>query len=200
MLDGECYRRQNVLHGVSRLCHVCHMYQCKPAFICEKHRAPVGNSPILVFSGECQTLCIQFHKFMIYSLDITRSRLAFFFFCGINVGPETPRVRSHWFKGQPTKGQNVGRPTCCHILLPAAYIFWHQPVKIKNMLVTMVGEAKSPRPRSFTLASHPAFCHCHYHWHLRHSRTPSLASVKSDYSCGIESLCNSSILILHFYI
>ncbi|CDQ72316.1 unnamed protein product [Oncorhynchus mykiss] len=31
--------------------------QCEPAFICEKHRAPVANLPILVFSGKCQTSC-----------------------------------------------------------------------------------------------------------------------------------------------
>jgi hypothetical protein len=31
--------------------------QCEPAFICEKHRAPVANLPILVFSGRCQTCC-----------------------------------------------------------------------------------------------------------------------------------------------
>ena len=41
-------------------CHVCHMCscaQCEPAFICEEHRAPVANLPILVFSGKCQTSC-----------------------------------------------------------------------------------------------------------------------------------------------
>ena len=31
--------------------------QCEPAFICEQHRAPVANLPILVFSGKCQTSC-----------------------------------------------------------------------------------------------------------------------------------------------
>ncbi|KAI3373202.1 hypothetical protein L3Q82_006517 [Scortum barcoo] len=31
--------------------------QCEPAFICEEHRAPVANLPILVFSGKCQTYC-----------------------------------------------------------------------------------------------------------------------------------------------
>ncbi|KAI3359029.1 hypothetical protein L3Q82_015428 [Scortum barcoo] len=31
--------------------------QCEPAFICEEHRAPVANLPILVFSGKCQTSC-----------------------------------------------------------------------------------------------------------------------------------------------
>ncbi|KAI4886263.1 hypothetical protein NFI96_016349 [Prochilodus magdalenae] len=31
--------------------------QCKPAFICEEHRAPVANLPILVFSGKCQASC-----------------------------------------------------------------------------------------------------------------------------------------------
>uniref|UniRef100_A0A8C7F7E3 Fibroblast growth factor n=1 Tax=Oncorhynchus kisutch TaxID=8019 RepID=A0A8C7F7E3_ONCKI len=31
--------------------------QCEPAFICEEHRAPVVNLPILVFSGKCQTSC-----------------------------------------------------------------------------------------------------------------------------------------------
>ena len=30
--------------------------QCEPAFICEEHRAPVANLPILVFSGKCQTV------------------------------------------------------------------------------------------------------------------------------------------------
>ncbi|MED6295527.1 hypothetical protein CHARACLAT_032739 [Characodon lateralis] len=28
--------------------------QCEPAFICEEHRAPVANLPILVFSGKCK--------------------------------------------------------------------------------------------------------------------------------------------------
>ena len=32
--------------------------QCEPAFICEEHRAPVANFPILVFSGKCQTSCM----------------------------------------------------------------------------------------------------------------------------------------------
>ncbi|KAI4880355.1 hypothetical protein NFI96_001232 [Prochilodus magdalenae] len=31
--------------------------RCEPAFICEKHRAPVANLPILVFSGKCQASC-----------------------------------------------------------------------------------------------------------------------------------------------
>ncbi|MEQ2170324.1 hypothetical protein GOODEAATRI_034353 [Goodea atripinnis] len=31
--------------------------QCEPAFICEDHRAPVANLPILVFSGKCQASC-----------------------------------------------------------------------------------------------------------------------------------------------
>ncbi|XP_073326342.1 syntaphilin [Pagrus major] len=31
--------------------------QCEPASICEEHRAPVANLPILVFSGKCQTSC-----------------------------------------------------------------------------------------------------------------------------------------------
>ncbi|XP_059212904.1 adhesion G-protein coupled receptor F1-like [Centropristis striata] len=31
--------------------------QCDPAFICEEHRVPVANLPILVFSGKCQTSC-----------------------------------------------------------------------------------------------------------------------------------------------
>ena len=31
--------------------------QCEPAFICEEHRKPVANLPILVFSGKCQTSC-----------------------------------------------------------------------------------------------------------------------------------------------
>uniref|UniRef100_A0A8C7HV75 Bromodomain containing 7 n=1 Tax=Oncorhynchus kisutch TaxID=8019 RepID=A0A8C7HV75_ONCKI len=31
--------------------------QCEPAFICEEHKAPVANWPILVFSGKCQTSC-----------------------------------------------------------------------------------------------------------------------------------------------
>ena len=31
--------------------------QCEPAFICEEHRAPVANLPILVFSGKCQMSC-----------------------------------------------------------------------------------------------------------------------------------------------
>ncbi|MEQ2178661.1 hypothetical protein GOODEAATRI_016438 [Goodea atripinnis] len=31
--------------------------QCEPAFICEEHRAPVVNLPILGFSGKCQTSC-----------------------------------------------------------------------------------------------------------------------------------------------
>ncbi|XP_050960274.1 uncharacterized protein LOC127161573 [Labeo rohita] len=32
--------------------------QCEPAFICEEHRVPVANLPILVFSGKCQTSCM----------------------------------------------------------------------------------------------------------------------------------------------
>lgn len=32
--------------------------QCEPAFICEEHRAPVVNLPILVFSGKYQTSCL----------------------------------------------------------------------------------------------------------------------------------------------
>uniref|UniRef100_A0A3B5QS54 NACHT domain-containing protein n=1 Tax=Xiphophorus maculatus TaxID=8083 RepID=A0A3B5QS54_XIPMA len=31
--------------------------QCEPAFICEEHKAPVANLPILVFSGKCQASC-----------------------------------------------------------------------------------------------------------------------------------------------
>ncbi|KAI4887677.1 hypothetical protein NFI96_014865 [Prochilodus magdalenae] len=31
--------------------------QCEPAFICEEHRAPATNLPILVFSGKCQASC-----------------------------------------------------------------------------------------------------------------------------------------------
>ena len=31
--------------------------QCEPAFTCEEHRAPVANSPIMVFSDKCQTSC-----------------------------------------------------------------------------------------------------------------------------------------------
>ncbi|KAI4892575.1 hypothetical protein NFI96_008644, partial [Prochilodus magdalenae] len=31
---------------------------CEPAFICEEHRAPVVNLPILVFSGKCQASCM----------------------------------------------------------------------------------------------------------------------------------------------
>ncbi|KAI4901261.1 hypothetical protein NFI96_033671 [Prochilodus magdalenae] len=31
--------------------------QCEPAFICEEHRAPVANWPILMFSGKCQASC-----------------------------------------------------------------------------------------------------------------------------------------------
>jgi hypothetical protein len=32
--------------------------QCEPAFICEEHRAPVANLPVLGFSGKCQTSCM----------------------------------------------------------------------------------------------------------------------------------------------
>ena len=31
--------------------------QCEPALICEEHRAPIANLPILVFSGKCQSPC-----------------------------------------------------------------------------------------------------------------------------------------------
>ncbi|CAJ0953179.1 unnamed protein product, partial [Ranitomeya imitator] len=31
--------------------------QCEPAFICEEHREPVANLPILVFCGKCQESC-----------------------------------------------------------------------------------------------------------------------------------------------
>ncbi|KAL6455333.1 hypothetical protein MHYP_G00362270 [Metynnis hypsauchen] len=31
--------------------------QCEPAFICEEHRTPVANLPILVFSGKWQASC-----------------------------------------------------------------------------------------------------------------------------------------------
>ena len=41
------------LQTLSSLSHA----QCEPAFICEEHRAPVANLPILVFSGKCQTSC-----------------------------------------------------------------------------------------------------------------------------------------------
>uniref|UniRef100_A0A673Y201 ADAM metallopeptidase with thrombospondin type 1 motif 2 n=1 Tax=Salmo trutta TaxID=8032 RepID=A0A673Y201_SALTR len=43
-------RRLQTLSRLSRA-------QCEPAFICEEHRAPVANLPILVFSGKCQTSC-----------------------------------------------------------------------------------------------------------------------------------------------
>ncbi|MED6266206.1 hypothetical protein CHARACLAT_033397 [Characodon lateralis] len=32
--------------------------QCEPAFFCKEHRAPVANSPSLVFSGKCQASCM----------------------------------------------------------------------------------------------------------------------------------------------
>ena len=43
-------RRLQTLSHLSRA-------QCEPAFICEEHRAPVANLPILEFSGKCQTFC-----------------------------------------------------------------------------------------------------------------------------------------------
>ena len=30
--------------------------QCEPAFVCEEHKVPVANLPILVFSGKCTVL------------------------------------------------------------------------------------------------------------------------------------------------
>ncbi|XP_019738015.1 uncharacterized protein LOC109523355 isoform X2 [Hippocampus comes] len=32
--------------------------QCKPAFNCEEHGAPVANLPLLVFTGKCQFSCM----------------------------------------------------------------------------------------------------------------------------------------------
>uniref|UniRef100_A0A8C7SG94 Uncharacterized protein n=1 Tax=Oncorhynchus mykiss TaxID=8022 RepID=A0A8C7SG94_ONCMY len=43
-------RRLQTLSRLSRA-------QCEPAFICEEHRAPLANLPILVFSVKCQTSC-----------------------------------------------------------------------------------------------------------------------------------------------
>lgn len=55
---GGCCRQQNILNGISRLCHICDKCaQYEFTFICEEHRGPVVNWPMLVLSSKCQTSC-----------------------------------------------------------------------------------------------------------------------------------------------